>query len=39
MALARAIQLMVNQGFDQRGTVLIEIVHKAFSGSKALFWR
>ena len=25
---------MVNQGFDQRGTVLIEIVHKAFSGSK-----
>jgi sulfonate transport system ATP-binding protein len=25
---------MVNSGFDQRGTVNIEIVHKAFSGSK-----
>src|ERR1700721_1269683 len=25
---------MVNNGFDQRGTVSIEIVHKAFSGSK-----
>jgi sulfonate transport system ATP-binding protein len=25
---------MVNNGFDRRGTVSIEIVHKAFSGSK-----
>jgi sulfonate transport system ATP-binding protein len=25
---------MVNSGFDQRGTVNIEVVHKAFSGSK-----
>jgi ABC-type Fe3+/spermidine/putrescine transport system ATPase subunit len=25
---------MVNNGFDQRGTVNIEIVHKTFSGSK-----
>jgi sulfonate transport system ATP-binding protein len=25
---------MVNNGFDQRGTVSVEIVHKAFSGSK-----
>ena len=25
---------MVNNGFDQRGTVNIEIAHKAFSGSK-----
>jgi sulfonate transport system ATP-binding protein len=26
--------IMVNQGFDQRGTVRIEIGHKAFSGSQ-----
>ena len=25
---------MVNDGFDQRGAVNIEIAHKAFSGSK-----
>jgi sulfonate transport system ATP-binding protein len=28
---------MVNSGFDQRGTVTIEIAHKAFSGSKGAF--
>src|SRR6202167_2322279 len=29
---------MVNGGSDQRGTVNIEIVHKAFSGSQGTLW-